>query len=71
MMANVAKSAGGKNGWYATMQFVVFFESKICIQASSDAKDAAGSRRKGPWYWRDAHTSTDTGHAGESISLGA
>ena len=67
MMANMAKQAGGKNGW-----FVIFQKPALTVvlivsfQVICDPEDA-GCWRKGPWCKRYANTCTNTSYAGMSM----
>jgi signal recognition particle GTPase len=64
MMANMAKQAGGKNGWFVIWQFKLL--QLTLEQVTSDAKGAGRCRRQRTGCWRYAHARADTGNAGKT-----
>lgn len=67
MMANMAKQAGGKNGWFVIWHFKLL--QLTLEQVTSDAKGTSrcGWQRTGSW--RHAHARADTGDAGRTHLL--
>ena len=64
MMANMAKQAGGKNGWFVIWHFKVL---RLTLeQVTSDAKGTGRCRRQRTGCWRHAHTRANTGNAGKA-----
>lgn len=65
MMANMAKQAGGKNGWFVMWHFKKLLQLTL-EQVTSDAKGTGRCWRKRTGCWRDAHARADTGNAGKT-----
>lgn len=66
MMANMAKQAGGKNGWCGVFQFnwLRWLTILSPIQVANDAKNAGCCRRQRPRRkWR-SYSSSNSGDAG-------
>ena len=64
MMANMAKQAGGKNGWFVIWHFKVL---RLTLeQVTSDAKGTGRCRRQRTGCWRHAHARANTGNAGKA-----
>ena len=66
VMANMAKQAGGKKGWWVFLgrcQGILVLKSHS--KASSCPKDASCCWRQGSWRWRHAFTRSDTSNAGQ------
>jgi hypothetical protein len=65
LMANMAKQAGGKNGWYGlSLPFLHRFFTKCQIKVTGNAENASRGRRT--WAWRKWHANsrTNTSNAG-------
>lgn len=64
MMANMAKQAGGKNGWFVIWHFKL--PQLTLEQVTSDAKGTGSCRWQRTGRRRHAHARADTGNAGKA-----